>query len=639
MRVHRSLKCILYASSVAFSHSALAQQASTPALTKNGVKFIWANQAGASVSGGGTATATLAQPAHPGISNEAALVTPLPSADGCYDALTSSNGANSSYTSGMILNNSATGVNTVFENAYANTSGSAFLVDMDTGFSVSGSSTNLAALFNQMSYPLGAEYFQRVCVSGQNVLFETSPTGASSSFQTVLSTTLSAIGNPNYIGVYTDADGDNNESYSSNLQFLKWRAYTSSSPQVSDPGGDLQANFLLFPAVGAGIPTSNSTPVISGDTPKFGLTLAASSSNVADMTFPGSGEATITVSTSGAFRKYVYVNSTLGQPSLLIGSPQDFSQGENGPFWGAERTYPANGNNDLIPVTSDGLKIKAHCAGVSYSNCAMNQVRSGAFRLPTDFRPGMTMELTYRPPTGYHSWTPWWLYSGAQTTSYPNSYGSSPGSIGTSYGPDFEIDINDNYPRHDSGGCPIGGQVDFSTPNIYGVHWNVPPYMEYAANSNGWSNQGGQNANNSTSNQYECETGFVPGSIRTVLFNWRGDGSNLLDVFVNGRRVNSAYMEYPQTQTYRYPDGVTRNLGMTMILGGQTVANFSDDISNMVANPPVIDNDGSSATSPNGDAGWTETVYSVKAWNGNIANPNCCDAGVNAATVKATQGN
>lgn len=599
--------------------------------------FAWANQAGATAAGGGSATLVMTQPAHPGSTNQAALVTPMSSGDACYDTLLDTSDVNGVYNSGMILT-SASGVNTVFQNIFGYTNGTDFIITSETDFKGSNSNILNSNPYNgQSNYPIGAEYFQRVCVGGQNVSFEVSPTGTANSFHTILTTTLSALGNPDHVGFYTDADGSNGQTVPSVFQVLHWYMSTSNTPQAGDAGGDLQANFLLVPSVGAGIPISNYVPNVSGDVPKFNLALASSAVNVADLTFPGSGEATITISDSKTFRKYIYVDQGNGIVTngynTLIGAPQDFSQGENGPFWGAARTYAAGGANDLIPVTSDGLKVKAHCAGVSYSNCAMNEVRSGAFRLPTDFRPGMTAEMTLRPPTGYHSWTPWWLLSGAQLTSYPNPEGQSPGVVDADeYGskPVFEVDINDNFPRHDSGGCPIGGQVDFQTPDVYGTTWNQRPNMTYAANSNGWSNQGGNGAASSIANQYECETGFAPGSIRTILLNWRNDGSNLLDIFINGKRVNSAYMEYNQPQTFTYGDGVTRPLGMRMMVGGQTVANFSDDISNMIASPAIVDNDGSAATSPNGDAGWTETIYSLKIWSGNLANPTCCDAGVNA---------
>jgi hypothetical protein len=189
-------------------------------------------------------------------------------------------------------------------------------------------------------------------------------------------------------------------------------------------------------------------------------------------------------------------------------------------------------------------------------------------------------------------------------------------------GPNFEIDINDNFPRADYGGCPIGGQVDFGTPDIYGVQWKVSPHMVYAANSNGWASHNWGDPSNSTSNNYECETGFVPGSKRTMVLNWRNDGTNRLDAYVNGKRVNSAYMEYPQTQTFSGPDGANRQVGMEMLFGGQNVPTFD---------PPatITDNDGIKATKTT-DAGWMETLYSVKAWIGNVASPDSYNAGSNA---------
>jgi|GEM_PF-1270144 len=592
----------------------------------NGSTFSWANQGGAGVSGvtanGGLTAITLSQPPHGGSTNQAALMTGMAQGSACYAILMQSPASTSLYNSGMVMMNAASGAAVIFQDIYANDAQSNLYVVTETDFV--GHGQHALSTGSYRNYTAGSEFFQRICIDSTNKLasFAVSPTGSADSFQVLATVALSVLGNPDHVGFYTDANPQDSQTYTGTLNVFSWQATPGYLPQAAAPWGDHFGGFQTVPVAGNGFPVSNYLPSLAGDTPKFGLALAAGATNIAALTFPGSGEARITVPDSATFRRDIYLNFDEGDLNNLVGFPQDSGQGPTAPFYGRARSYPAGSTTDLIPVTADGLKVKSHCSAHMHLNCTPDQVRSGFFRLPTVFRPGMTMEITFRPPTGFSAWVPWWLYTGQQLTPYPNSNAYAPGLSYVSHGPNFEIDMNDNFARRDYGGCPIGGQVDFGTPNLYGVTWRVAPRMVYAANSNGWASRNWGDAGNSTSNNYECETGFLPGSLRTITFNWRNDGTNLMDEYVDGRRVNSAYMEYPQTQSFTDPDGVKRVLGMTMLIGGQNVPVFNNQAS-------VVDNDGivESATH---DGGWTETIYAIKAWQGNLANPDGYDAGVNA---------
>ena len=614
---------------------------STVATTINSNTFSWLNQSTSTVSGS-TIPVVLQQPVHAGVPNMSALVTKMTGADATYVLYFQNDSGDSYYNSGLLLANSTTGNIAIVQDIYANTSQSNLVTQTFTNTSGAGAVQTSSASFPALT--VHTPFFIKVDVaySTGTVNFSESPTGAANSFVVLFQTTLSALGNPNQIGPYIDSNASTSggQTYTGQAQIFGFTATAGATTQSSAPGGDQMANFLTVPQLGAGIPTSNYAPALSTETPYNGVTLVSTAVNVMDMTFPGSGAATVTVPDSATLRKNIYVNFAEGTVSQLIGWPMDDGQGPSPPFFGRARTYLATDPNDLIPVTTDGLKIKAHCSGSGYTNCTMGAIRSGFLRMPTVFRPGMYMEMAYRPPVGRHFWVPWWLYSGEQQTSYPALAGvyAAPGVFNGSNKPNYEIDITDDFPRDDVGGCPYGGEVNYGTPDIYGTAWHTYPYMVYAANSNGWSQRvPSYNTNTtSTSNNYECETGFTPGSTRVIGFNWRGDGSQIMDVYIGNKdagiamkRVVSAYFEFNQTQSVVDFDGVTRTLGQNMLLGGQNVSVYAADFTNQVPNNPIIDNDG--VTSAHGDAGWTETVYWIKAWNGNVANPDAIDAGTNGA--------
>ncbi len=166
----------------------------------------------------------------------------------------------------------------------------------------------------------------------------------------------------------------------------------------------------------------------------------------------------------------------------------------------------------------------------------------------------------------------------------------------------FEIDVNDNYTRNSSGAgsTPIGQQLDYLIPDIYGVNWNVAPHVTYAASSSGFT--------------YHTEV--APAYLQDANINWsstfhklvlnrRGDGSNLLDVLIDGKVVETSYMEFSRDGTYTDSRG-TNVVGMNLLIGNQAVP---------VQSPLITTTENDGVTD-----GWTIVVQHIAARQGNITN-------------------
>jgi hypothetical protein len=217
----------------------------------------------------------------------------------------------------------------------------------------------------------------------------------------------------------------------------------------------------------------------------------------------------------------------------------------------------------------------------------------------------MTLRVCYRSPKGNYAWAPIWMFTGQQISPGPNGnpyqdFGK-PTALYRTSATMFEIDWNDNYSRINNG-VPTGYQIDFGTPDIYGVKWKMPPHSVYWANGNGWRYYDKSYDAEFERTPFDWSAGF-----HDLVGNWRGDGSNLIDLFVDGKLVATLYMEYPQ-QTYVDPqDGKRKTIAMHLMIGNQAIPHF-------VHGGPVRDNDGI-------PGGWTMVVQEISGWYGNIANP------------------
>ena len=93
-----------------------------------------------------------------------------------------------------------------------------------------------------------------------------------------------------------------------------------------------------------------------------------------------------------------------------------------------------------------------------------------------------------------------------------------------------------------------------------------------------------------------------------MVGNWRGDGSNLIDLIVDGKLVVTSYMEYPRDTYVEPADNQRKTIAMSLIIGNQAIPGFSRGASGAKDNDGIPD-------------GWTIVVQEVSGWYGNIGDP------------------
>lgn len=353
-------------------------------------------------------------------------------------------------------------------------------------------------------------------------------------------------------------------------------------------------------------PSTEPLPVIAGATPGRGLTMTPGSRNAFSLVM-GSAQRNANMTTSQSIRERFFLNYISGDLNKAIGSPIDTGQKDNSTFAAVARHYPVGDPNDLHVMAPDGMHLRAICSR-NRTDCRPGRVWGAMVRLPFEWRPGMTLKVRYRSPKGDHSWAPIWMFTGQQRSPGP---GGNPyqgfGGPHALYRPspsntNFEIDWNDNFSRFGAG-VPTGYQIDFGTPDIYGTKWTRKPHGVYWADGKGW--------------RY-YDHSYKPEFLRTpfdwsedfhdLVGNWRGDGSNLIDLIVDGKLVATLHMEYPQ-DTYIDPaDGQRKTIAMHLIIGNQAIPSFSPGATR------ARDNDGI-------HEGWTIVVQEISGWYGNIADP------------------
>ena len=376
---------------------------------------------------------------------------------------------------------------------------------------------------------------------------------------------------------------------------------------LTAPGPGQAQDFLTAPNE----PLPGPLPQRPNASPGDGIPLAPGSRQAFSLVL-GSAQPGANITTGQAVRDHFYLNYMVGDLRRAIGSPMDTGQANNAIFAAVARHTAPGAPDDLHVMAPDGLHLRAICAD-HHRDCSPGHVVAAMLRLPYIWRPGTVVKVRYRSPAGPHSWAPIWMFSGQQL---------SPGPGGDPYqgyggpqalyrgGAGFEIDWNDNFPRL-AAGVPPGEQVVFGTPDIYGIKWRVKPHPVYRADSNGWRWYGPSYAPEFERAPFNWSQGF-----HDLVGNWRGDGSNLIDLLVDGRLVATQYMEYPQ-YTYRDAEtGTWTPIGMHLIIGNQAVPAFSPGAAQ------VRDNDGI-------PGGWTIVVQEISGWTGNVANPDRLRAGAN----------
>lgn len=369
---------------------------------------------------------------------------------------------------------------------------------------------------------------------------------------------------------------------------------------AASPNADSTATFMTT----VNNPDRDPLPVVPAAQPGDGLTMAPGARNAFSLVM-GSAQQGANMTTSQAIRQRFFLNYLTGNISKAIGSPMDNGQADNKTFAAVARHYPVGDPNDLHVMKPDGMHLRAICSQ-NHTDCSPGKVWGAIVRMPFEWRPGMTLKVRYRSPKGEHSWAPIWMFTGQQRPPAPgqdpySGFGGPNALFRTSDRP-FEIDWNDNYPRLDAG-VPVGHQIEFGTPDNYHTKWVEKPHGVYWANGNGWRYYDKSHKPEFESAPFDWSQDF-----HDLVGNWRGDGSNLIDLFVDGKLVSTIYMEYPQ-KTYDDPsDGKTKTIGMSLIIGNQAVPGFSR------RGKPVEDNDGI-------PDGWTIVVQEISGWYGNVDAP------------------
>ena len=348
-------------------------------------------------------------------------------------------------------------------------------------------------------------------------------------------------------------------------------------------------------------PRAERLPVIAGAVPGDGLTLVAGSRNAFSLVM-GSAQPHANMLTAQSIRDRFFLNYMSGNLKEAIGSPMDTGQKDNSTFAAVARHTEPGAAGDLHVMAADGMHLRAVCSQDG-TDCRPGHVWGAMVRLPFEWRPGTTLKVRYKSPRGDHAWAPIWFATGQQI---PPAPGTDPwqgfGGPHALYrsGTNFEIDWNDNFSRIGNG-VPTGTQIEFGTPDIYGTHWQVPPHAVYWANGNGWRYY--PNPPPFERAPFDWSSGF-----HNLVGNWRGDGSNLIDLFVDGKLAATLYMEYPQ-QSYVDPlDGRSRQIAMHLMIGNQAIPGFSRGAAY------ATDNDGM-------PDGWTIVVQEISGWYGNVARP------------------
>jgi len=351
-------------------------------------------------------------------------------------------------------------------------------------------------------------------------------------------------------------------------------------------------------------PLPGPLPVIADATPGSGLKMTPGSRNAFSLVM-GSAQNGANMTTSQSIRSRFFLNYMTGNLGEALGSPMDTGQANNNTFAAVARHYRVGDPNDLHVMAPDGMHLRAICSR-QRTDCSPGHVWGAMVRLPFEWRPGMTLKVRYRSPKGDHSWAPIWMFSGQQASPGPGGdpykgFGG-PAALYRASGTSFEIDWNDNFSRF-SAGVPTGQQIDFGTPDIYGTKWKTKPHGVYWANGNGWRYYDQSYGPEFERTPFDWSAGF-----HNLVGNWRGDGSNLIDLIVDGKLVATVYMEYPQ-ETYLDPvDGQQKTVAMHLLIGNQAIPGFSRGAAHTKDNDGIPD-------------GWTIVVQEISGWYGNIADP------------------
>lgn len=351
-------------------------------------------------------------------------------------------------------------------------------------------------------------------------------------------------------------------------------------------------------------PLNRPLPAIAGAMPGDGLKMTPGSVNAFSLVM-GRAQRGANMTTSQSIRDRFFLNYFTGNLNQAIGSPMDTGQANNNSFAAVARHTPAGAPDDLHVMQPDGMHLKAMCSQ-NRTDCRPGHVWGAMVRLPFEWRPGTTLKVRYRSPKGDHAWAPIWITTGQQIPPPPgvDPYRglNGPNALIRESLIDFEIDWNDNYSRFFNS-VPTGQQIDFGIADTYHTKWKTKPHPVYWADGAGWKYYDESHGTPFERAPFDWSAGF-----HDLVGNWRGDGSNLIDLIVDGALVATVYMEYPQ-QTYVDPsDGRAKTVAMHLLIGNQAIPSFAPGAATAKDNDGLPD-------------GWTIVVQEVSGWYGNVLNP------------------
>ncbi|MEJ1977650.1 MAG: hypothetical protein WDN49_17625 [Acetobacteraceae bacterium] len=341
-----------------------------------------------------------------------------------------------------------------------------------------------------------------------------------------------------------------------------------------------------------------------------GLVLSGSGANTANFVF-GSSTPGATVRNRAELDRYFDYNMIYGNQDAAIG--EDGLDGLYKNFRSRMRHYPAGDPDDVHVIGPHALSLRAHCDGAAHADCSDGHIFGGMIRPYNQYLPGSFIEVCYRMPTANWGWSVPWLAGGSQTRHAPGTSVYAHGVNGpesTLHYQKFyaEIDMNDGFSRAASG-VPVGHAVTPVTP-----HYNPDdayvkqPRTTYLADSNGYT------AHASAQPPFVETSADLSTSVHCNALNWRGDGSNLIDILLDGRVIFTQYIEY-HPDIYTGTDGAKHPVAMHLMVSNQVGPKFARDIGRITDQ----------------GAGWDMAVTSLRSWWPTLPSP--------AATASATRPN
>jgi hypothetical protein len=582
-----ALATFLLASSASIALSQLgigsASAATSPVAARFfGTSFSWANQGSATVAVAANARSlTITQPAHPNSTDQAALATPMLAGPACYTILYQSPNVGSLYNGGMFLQNAATGMVTIFQDIYANGAGSNLLVGTESNFQ--GGQLNILTPYGgRAAFLLDAQFFLRICTDGTYVSFGASPTGLANTFQPIYSTTLAALGNPDHVGFFEDADPQFGQTGAGVVTLNRWLVTPANTPQYAIGGGDLTNGYITTP----NFPISDNAPVPAKTTiPSLpdGLGLASGAAYKAYYDFTPTGNVNI----RAKLNAHVYFQDMVGNQDTIVGT--DGIEGDTVSNWSQPRLYPAANQFNLLNFMPGGLNTGSVCSlNNTAAGCVPGHIYGTLIRFPTAIQLGDIVHVRMQggnDPLWYQGFV---LYAGVEKTPGPGGNPYEP-----ALGPNPLLDPN-CYGENDafegyrySSAWPVGTTLKMGVVPVgsYGLNsngqcWSVAPYVQYAANGPNFSYVPAGANPYTTKPVWQLLNTTTYSGMHDYVVELLNDGTHRIRYFFDGHLVATEYYEQSPTTP-----------GWYLELTNQTVANFNPELGSAVAgvapNAPV----------------------------------------------------